>query len=119
MAGNGTSGRGFDRYEAGAGDGGRVGATGAAVSAGIAGAAAAADRFADDFLDELLPQSLDWRHLVRRYPRVTVALAAVAGFWVGRKKGGLVLTAVTSYVAAQFGDAIAELSEDGPVGPGH
>ena len=117
MAGNGTNARGgFDRYESAAGGAGRVGA---AAGASVAGAFAAADRFADDFLDELLPQSLDWRHLVRRYPRVTVALAAAAGFWVGRRKGGLVLAAVTSYVAAQFGDAIAELSEDEHVGPGH
>lgn len=78
-----------------------------------------ADRFAEDFLDELLPQSLDWRHLVRRYPRVTVTLAAAAGFWVGRKKGGLVMAALTSYVAAQFGDAIADLSEDDGAGRGH
>jgi hypothetical protein len=117
VAGNGTSVRGgFDRHEAGA-----VGASaaGAMAGAGLAGALSAADHFAEDFLDELLPQSLDWRHLVQRYPRVTVALAAAAGFWVGRKKGGLVLAAVTSYVAAQFGDAIAELSDDESVGPGH
>jgi hypothetical protein len=76
----------------------------------------AADRFADDLFDELLPPSLDWRHLARRYPRTVVAVAAAAGFWVGRKKGGLVLAALTSYVAAQFGDAIADLGEGGPFG---
>jgi hypothetical protein len=86
-----------------------------------AGVGAAADRFVDDFLDELLPPSLDWRHLVQRYPHAAVAVAAAAGFWVGRWKGGLVLAAVTSLVAAQFGDAIVDLGEGEHVspGPGH
>ena len=83
------------------------------------GAGNAADRFADDLLDELLPPSLDWRHLVQRYPHAAVAVAAAAGFWVGRWKGGLVLAAVTSYVAAQFGDAIVDLGEGEQAGPGH
>jgi hypothetical protein len=83
------------------------------------GAGNAADRFADDLLDELLPPSLDWRHLVQRYPHAAVAVAAAAGFWVGRWKGGLVLAAVTSYVAAQFGDAIVDLGDGEQAGPGH
>ncbi len=88
-----------------------------------AGAGNAADRFVDDFLDELLPPSLDWRHLVQRYPQVAVAVAAAAGFWVGRRKGGLVLAAVTSLVAAQLGDAIVDLGKGeqavDPGGTGH
>ena len=71
------------------------------------------NRLAEDFIDELLPASLDWRHLVKRYPRAAVTVAAAAGFWIGQKKGGLVLAALTSYVAAQFGDAIADLGGDG------
>jgi hypothetical protein len=112
VAGNGTSARG--------GGDGRFdgGALGAAVK-GAADALGAADRFAEDLFDELLPPSLDWRHLVGRYPRATVALAAAAGFWVGRRKGGLVLAALTSYVAAQLGDAIADLGEGEPVRRGH
>jgi hypothetical protein len=86
-------------------------------------AGSAAERFVDDFLDELLPAGLDWRHLVQRYPQAAVAVAAAAGFWIGRRKGGLVLAAVTSYVAAQFGDAIADLGEGEqaghPGGTGH
>ncbi|HEV8239300.1 MAG TPA: hypothetical protein VGS57_08040 [Thermoanaerobaculia bacterium] len=73
----------------------------------------AADRFVDDLFDELLPASLDWRHLARRYPRTVVAVAAAAGFWVGRTKGSLVLAALTAYATAQFGDAIGHLGESG------
>ena len=81
---------------------------------------AAADRFADDLLDELLPASVDWRHLVKRYPRACVAVAAAAGFWVGRKKSGLILALLTSYVAAQFGDAVVGLADGGAeAGTGH
>jgi hypothetical protein len=114
VAGNGTS-TGGRRDQ---GFASAASAVGAAV-AGAANAVGAADRFAEDLFDELLPPSLDWRHLVRRYPRTTVALAAAAGFWVGRKKSGLVLAALTSYVAAQFGDAIADLGEGDHAGPGH
>ncbi|HXT20088.1 MAG TPA: hypothetical protein VN923_05015 [Thermoanaerobaculia bacterium] len=72
--------------------------------------------FADELFDELLPESLDWRHLVTRYPRAAVVVAAAAGFWIGRTKGGLVMAALTSYVAAQFGDAVVGLTEDEHVG---
>jgi hypothetical protein len=119
MAGNGTGAA--NRFEAGAASASRAASAGAA--AGAAGHLAAADRFADDLFDELLPPSLDWRHLVRSYPRAAVAVAAAAGFWVARKKSGLILAAVTSYVAAQFGDAISDLGDGGSArtepGQGH
>jgi len=68
---------------------------------------------ADRFIDELLPDSVDWRHLVDRYPLACVGVASLAGFLVARSKGGLVMAALGSYVAAQFGDAIAELGDEG------
>jgi hypothetical protein len=67
--------------------------------------------FADELFDELLPPSLDWRHLVARYPRAAVTVAAAAGFWLARRKSGLVMAAITSYVAAQFGDAVVDLGD--------
>lgn len=67
--------------------------------------------FADELLDELFPPSLDWRHLVTRYPRAAVTVAAAAGFWLARRKSGLVVAAITSYVAAQFGDAVVDLGD--------
>ena len=67
---------------------------------------------ADRFVDELLPESIDWRHLVDRYPLACVGVASIAGFLIARSKGRLVMAALGSYVAAQFGDAIVELGDD-------
>jgi hypothetical protein len=67
---------------------------------------------ADRFIDELLPSSIDWRHLVDRYPLACVGVASLAGFLLARSKGGVVMAALGSYVAAQFGEAIAELGDD-------
>ena len=77
------------------------------------GAQAGEGDFVDELIDELLPESLDWRHLVTRYPHAAVAVAAAAGFWIGRTRGSLVMAALTSYVAAQFGEAVVGLT-DGP-----
>jgi hypothetical protein len=74
--------------------------------------------FADELLDELLPSNVDWRHLVTSYPRAAVVAAAAAGFWLGRTKGGLLMAALTSYVAAQFGDAVIGLTEGEQGGAG-
>jgi hypothetical protein len=65
--------------------------------------------FADDLLDELLPEALDWRHLVHTYPRACMVAAAAAGFFFGRRHGGLLLAAVGSYVAAEVGESVAEI----------
>jgi hypothetical protein len=68
--------------------------------------------FADALLDELLPESLDWRHLVRKYPRAALVTAAAAGFWLGRTRGTLLLTAVGTYIATELGETVAELTGD-------
>jgi hypothetical protein len=65
--------------------------------------------FADDLLDELLPESLDWRHLVRKYPRSALAVAAAAGFWLGRHRGALLAGALGSYVTAELVERVGEL----------
>jgi hypothetical protein len=43
--------------------------------------------FASRLLDQVVPEELDWVGLVRRYPLTSLAVAAVAGFWVGRVHG--------------------------------
>ena len=75
-------------------------------------AAESAGDFADDVLDELLPESLDWRHLVDTYPRACLAAAAAAGFLFGRRYGTLMVTAVSNYLAAQVGESMAEILGD-------
>ncbi|HEV8630653.1 MAG TPA: hypothetical protein VGV61_10080 [Thermoanaerobaculia bacterium] len=73
---------------------------------------AVAPNFADQIVDELLPASLDWRHLVRKYPHAAVVTAAALGFWLGRRKSDLVIAAVTSYLGAQLGDVLGDLGDE-------
>ena len=68
-----------------------------------------AGQVADEILDELLPESLDWRHLVDTYPRACLAAAAAAGFLFGRRYGSTVVTAVGAYLAAQVGESMADI----------
>ena len=70
---------------------------------------AAGSSFADEILDELLPESLDWRHLVETYPRACLVTAAAAGFLFSRRYGSMVVAAVGSYVAAQVGESMADI----------
>jgi hypothetical protein len=71
-----------------------------------------ADSFADDLLDELLPESLDWRHLVRQYPRTALVVAAAAGFWLGRHRGSLLISAAGGFVASELGERVSELLDE-------
>jgi len=58
----------------------------------------------DDFLDELVPEDLDWRPLVRRYPVPALILAAVGGYVLGRGRGTEIIAGVSEFAA----DAISE-----------
>jgi hypothetical protein len=65
----------------------------------------------DDFLDELMPDAVDWRQLVVKYPRASLAAAAAAGFWLARSRSNLVLGAIGSYFAASIGEVVNELGD--------
>ena len=58
----------------------------------------------DDFLDELVPEDLDWRPLVRRYPVPALIFAAVGGYVLGRGRGTEIIAGVSEFAA----DAISE-----------
>jgi len=55
---------------------------------------------ADDLVSELLPETLDWERLVRSYPLPALALAALGGYWLGRTRGGAVVSALGAFAAA-------------------
>jgi len=76
-------------------------------SAGPVPADGAVGSFADELLDEVLPESLDWRGLVQRYPNICLGTAAVTGFWLGRRRGELVLSALAAWVGARVTDAVS------------
>lgn len=67
---------------------------------------------ADEVLDELLPDDLDWRALVGRYPRSSLCVALAAGFWLGWKRGDLVLSGLGAFAAAQVGAAVRHHLEE-------
>ncbi|MEA2560397.1 MAG: hypothetical protein QOH06_1901 [Acidobacteriota bacterium] len=60
-------------------------------------------------LDELLPEELEWERLVRTYPVPAVALAAIGGFVIGLRHGPEILTAVSSFLAAEVSRNVSEL----------
>ncbi|HVS01839.1 MAG TPA: hypothetical protein VMT16_03640 [Thermoanaerobaculia bacterium] len=64
---------------------------------------------ADALLDELLPEGFPWKRMVRRYPRTAVAVAAAAGFWLGRARGDVLLATLGALAAAQASEAAAGL----------
>ncbi len=55
------------------------------------------DSWADTVVDELLPGELDWRSKVRAYPKASVIVAAGIGFLLGRARGSLLFTSITSF----------------------
>ena len=77
---------------------------------GIGDAAQAAGLpHADDLIDELLPEEVDWEHLVRSYPLPALALAAAAGFWLGSTRGPTVLSAMTGWAAGEMTRRVNDL----------
>jgi len=59
------------------------------------------DSVVDELVDELLPEELDWERLVVSYPLPALALAALGGFFLGRRHGREILAAVSTFAAAQ------------------
>ncbi len=68
---------------------------------------------ADDLVSELLPETFDWQRLVRTYPLPALALAALGGYWLGRTRGGAVVSALGAFAAAAAVRGVNEaLGED-------
>lgn len=61
---------------------------------------------ADQVVDELLPDDLDWTDLVLRYPKVSLALAAVGGFLLGRSRGPEIVDALSQFAADRVSDGV-------------
>lgn len=51
--------------------------------------------FANRLIDQIVPEELDWIGLVRSYPIPAIAVAAMAGFFVGRVHGARLLEAAS------------------------
>jgi hypothetical protein len=63
---------------------------------------------ADEILDEVVPLELDWQSLVITHPKTALAVAAAAGFWLGRTRGRTILAALSSFAAETVDESINE-----------
>ena len=54
---------------------------------------------ADQLVDQLMPEELDWQHLVRTYPIAALSVAAVGGFLLGRSRGRAIVVALSGFAA--------------------
>jgi hypothetical protein len=67
------------------------------------------DSIVDELVDELVPAELDWERLVVTYPLPALALAALGGFFLGRRHGREILGAVSTFAAAQVTSNVHEI----------
>ena len=58
------------------------------------------DSVVDALIDEIVPEGLDWERLVVTYPLPALALAALGGFFLGRRHGAEILAALSTFAAA-------------------
>jgi hypothetical protein len=66
---------------------------------------------ADSILDSLLPQSIDWRDTVRRYPVVSVLSVGLIGYLVGRTKGATIMSGLTAGLSAAMMRQLSDVFE--------
>ena len=71
-----------------------------------------AEAVAEDLVDEVLPEGLDWERLVRTYPVPALVAAAVGGFWLGSRRGGVIVAALTAWAAAEMTQRVTEYLGD-------
>ncbi len=51
---------------------------------------------ADSILDTIVPEAIDWRNTVRRYPVGSVLAVGLVGYLVGRTKGAMIVAGATA-----------------------
>jgi hypothetical protein len=67
------------------------------------------ESFAEEILDELVPEGVDWQKLVVRYPIPSLLVAAAGGFYIGRRHGPDIVSALSSFVAGEVSRGIDQL----------
>ncbi len=66
------------------------------------------ENLANELVDQLVASELDWRDLVRAYPKMALALAAVGGFALGKARGTTIVAALATYTADRVASNINE-----------
>lgn len=65
----------------------------------------------DAILDTLVPESIDWRSTVRRFPGISVAGVALVGYLVGRTKGRVIITGLTAALSSAMMNQLSDVFE--------
>jgi hypothetical protein len=53
--------------------------------------------FAERLVDDLLPDDLEWRQLVTNHPYVSLTLAGLGGYLLGRSRGSAIVGALALF----------------------
>jgi len=65
----------------------------------------------DAILDTILPDSIDWKGTVQRFPLISVAGIALVGYLVGRKKGGVIVSGLTAALSSAMMHQLSDVFE--------
>jgi hypothetical protein len=63
----------------------------------------------EELIGEIVPEGLDWQRLVARYPIPSLLVAALGGFYVGRRHGPEILKALSGIAAAEVSRHVSHL----------
>ncbi len=72
----------------------------------------AEDSFVDEILDDLLPEDLDWRKQVRRYPMSALVISGLAGFFLGSRHGAEIISAMSGFASREVDRNISNFLGD-------
>jgi hypothetical protein len=67
----------------------------------------------DRWVDELMPSGFDWMAVVREHPYVSLSVAAVGGFLLGRLQGREIVDAASDLAASRVTSSVDRLLDFG------
>jgi hypothetical protein len=67
------------------------------------------ESFAEELIDELVPEGLEWERLVVRYPIPALLVAAAGGFFIGRRHGREIVSALSAFVSSELSRNVNQL----------
>ena len=70
--------------------------------------------FEQQFVDELMPEEMDWEDVVSTYPLFSLAVAAVAGFVIGRRSGRMIMSALSDSAVERVTGMVDQLLQKEP-----
>jgi hypothetical protein len=63
----------------------------------------------EELIDEIVPEGVDWQRLVVRYPIPSLLVAAVGGFFLGRRHGPEIVGALSTFAAGEVSRNVGQL----------